>query len=80
MQVKREFRYTSGELVQIGDVVRLRVGGDLERVTQIIQPGSEEAEAFLCEETGGVMFEPSAFLLWPDDCTWEDVEFVARQR
>lgn len=79
----RVFRYFSGETVEVGDHVR--DAGRLGRVTEIIQPGSDEAASYSCPD-GGVRTVvdwdgTSSNAMWepPDGDLWEDLEFLSRQ-
>lgn len=71
------FMYETGEEIRVGDIVILN-GTSRERVTMVIQPGTQEAESYLCEDTGGVMIEPSMDMFSPNEKPWEDLEFIAR--
>lgn len=62
----------------LGDVVRECAGADLDRVTEIIEPKTVQAEHFMCGETGGVFLENSGILIQPGTDIWEDLEFVSR--
>ena len=75
------FRYFTGEQVQLGDVVRFGGDGEKEFVVMIIQPNTEEAEAYFCEDTGGFMVgrdETGMSMYKEGDDIWEDLEFIAR--
>ncbi len=71
------FRYETGEKICVGDTVLLNTTSR-ERVTMVIQPGTQEAKWYLCEDTGGVLIEPSMEMFSPRHKPWEDLEFIAR--
>ena len=72
------FHYITGESVQLGDIVLESEGLDEERVDQIFEPWSDEADGFMCYETGGILLEPSSALVEPGSAGWEDLVFVRR--
>jgi hypothetical protein len=72
------FRYSTGQEVRLGDVVRHGYGQPLDTVARIFEPYTEESEWFLCEQTGGVMLEPSMCMCVPGHPGWVDVELVSR--
>lgn len=73
------FTYVTGEVVQIGDIVRICAAADhTDVVAEIAPPGSEQAQAFWCPK-GGVFLKPSGVFIQPEeDRSWEDVAFIAR--
>ena len=71
-------RYTTGDEVRVGDIVRVGVGEDEQQVVQVFRSGTPEAEGFFCESSGGALLEPSRMLLTPKDLVWEDLELVRR--
>jgi hypothetical protein len=84
------YRYCTGQIVLEGDRIRTgnrnKKGVPIEGVIQLIlQPGSEDAEAYQAPD-GGVLIEenwngiPSLLVIEPEKvpCGWEDVEFIER--
>jgi hypothetical protein len=79
------FHYFDHNDVQVGDLVigpERRIG----RVSEIIQPGSYDAECFGIPE-GGVRFifdwngvHGAELMTPPDGEYWEDIEFVCREK
>ena len=80
----REFHYFDSNVIRLGDLVcgpRDRMGW----VDEIVQPGSQESQAYGCPE-GGVRFifdwdgiQSAVMMLPPDGEFWEDIEFLRRK-
>jgi hypothetical protein len=79
----REFHYFDGNVVQVGDHVRT-AGGRLGTVEEILQPGTAEAQQFLCSDGGVLIIEDwegvkSPLVMQPPDGKyWEDIELIER--
>jgi hypothetical protein len=79
------FHYFSGEAVELGD--KVSDAGHIGFVTDIFQPGSQEAADFSCPEEGGIFVVSDwngqkSNILWtpPDGKSWEDLEFLERKQ
>jgi len=75
------FRYKSGELVLEGDAVTL--AGRIAYVGAVIQPGTQTAIDYSCNETGGVFITDAlsirpGWVLLPSTESAEDLLFVGR--
>ena len=82
-RVSKDFHYFSGEIVQLGD--RVRVAGRLGHVAEILRPGSDNSLAHDSPE-GGILTIASwdgieSPMVWqpPDGELWEDLEFIERK-
>lgn len=80
------FHYRDGTTVELGDKVRTG-NGNLGEIVCIMQPGSDDALAYDCEEEGGILIRES----WngvdshmveqpPDGPSWEDLTFLERSK
>ncbi|MEW4490927.1 hypothetical protein AB1L42_22795 [Thalassoglobus sp. JC818] len=79
------FFYADGNEVREGDIIRT---GNVRRavVLKVIQPNSQDAKSYSCEE-GGVLIEeywengPGLVVeTKPDGIYWEDYELISRQQ
>lgn len=72
----KTFRYTIGEEVLLGD--RIEVAGKPGTIEGIFGPETQEAAAYFCRETGGLLieFDDGDLQVWLD--ANEDLIFVRR--
>ncbi len=73
------FRYTTGELVLLGDIVCNPAHPGEERVAMMLAPGSTVAAHFLCGSTGGIFLEPSREIVHIEDADWFEWVLVRRE-
>jgi len=74
-----ELHYRSGEVIRVGDRVRL-AGGWIGVVVEIFLPGTPLADQFL-QPRGGIIVEGEKggnFVLGPGDYDWDDLELLER--
>lgn len=84
MTTVRQFHYSDGQIVHVGD--RVRVDGRwIGVVVEIVQPGTELAKMFHSPD-GGVLIDvgwgnnSGIFMAPPDGRNWEDLELIERAK
>jgi len=82
---QRIFHYPDGNVVKEGDLVQTGNTPTAVVVT-VIQPGTDDAEAFNCP-SGGILIEESwggtpslTTMEPPDGIMWEDLVFIDRRK
>lgn len=79
----REYHYSDGQVVRVGDHVRT-AGGLMGTVEEIIQPGSAESQQYACPEGAVLIFvdwdgvRSPLMMEPPDGESWEDIGLIER--